>query len=275
MKICIEPFPVHTNTGKKRAHKKGLCISDFRQTLQHAIFSSLFYFCRNASPFPEYQNCSKGPPAEMTGGGSLLNHPSCSPADTISQGTGLNWTDHSFNPFQSIFQSFMHYSARTSTKIRTDNSHGTWQPPVPCPGTALSANPGRARWGHRRGAMRSCWPPASGSMSSPAWGEWWAVASSPVSWCQSAKQPIRDQVTRFSCTRCVVDSSSISSLTLLICRRSRDQMWKHSIKYQVILQAENWRLGNNQELCHLQFQDVTPPNIQANIQTKHRQPQIG
>ena len=35
-------------------------------------------------------NCSKWPPAETTGTGSLLNRPSCSPGDQIGQGTGLN-----------------------------------------------------------------------------------------------------------------------------------------------------------------------------------------
>ena len=40
-----------------------------------------------------YQNCSQGPPAEKTGRGSLLNHPSCSPDDPIHQGTELKWTE--------------------------------------------------------------------------------------------------------------------------------------------------------------------------------------
>ena len=33
------------------------------------------------------QNCSQGPPAEKSGRGSLLNHPSCPPDDPIGQGT--------------------------------------------------------------------------------------------------------------------------------------------------------------------------------------------
>ena len=36
------------------------------------------------------QNCSQGPPAEKTGGGSLLNRPSCPPDDQIGKGTELN-----------------------------------------------------------------------------------------------------------------------------------------------------------------------------------------
>ena len=35
------------------------------------------------------QNCSQWPPAEKTGRGFLLNHPSCTPDDLIIQ--GLNW----------------------------------------------------------------------------------------------------------------------------------------------------------------------------------------
>ena len=38
------------------------------------------------------QNCSHGPPAEKTGGGSLLNRPLYPPDDLISQGTELKWT---------------------------------------------------------------------------------------------------------------------------------------------------------------------------------------
>ena len=41
---------------------------------------------------------AQGPPAEMTGRGSLLNHPSCPPDDLIGQGTELNWTDCVFCP---------------------------------------------------------------------------------------------------------------------------------------------------------------------------------
>ena len=36
------------------------------------------------------QRCSQGPPAEKTGRGSLLNHPSCPYDDSIGQGTKLN-----------------------------------------------------------------------------------------------------------------------------------------------------------------------------------------
>ena len=36
------------------------------------------------------QNCFQESPAEKTGGGSLLNHPSCPPDDPIGPGTGLN-----------------------------------------------------------------------------------------------------------------------------------------------------------------------------------------
>ena len=38
-------------------------------------------------PKPEH---SQGPPAEKTGRGSLLNHPSCIPDDPIGQGTELS-----------------------------------------------------------------------------------------------------------------------------------------------------------------------------------------
>ena len=38
------------------------------------------------------QNCSRGPPVEQTGRGSLPNHPACSPYNPIGQGTELNWT---------------------------------------------------------------------------------------------------------------------------------------------------------------------------------------
>ena len=38
------------------------------------------------------QNCWQGPLAEKTGTGSLLNGPSCSPDDSVGQGTALNWT---------------------------------------------------------------------------------------------------------------------------------------------------------------------------------------
>ena len=38
------------------------------------------------------QNCSQGPPAEKTGGWSLLNRPSSPPNDPIGQGTEVNWT---------------------------------------------------------------------------------------------------------------------------------------------------------------------------------------
>ena len=36
-----------------------------------------------------FQNCSQGPPAEKTGRGFLLNHPSCSPDDPSGEGTEL------------------------------------------------------------------------------------------------------------------------------------------------------------------------------------------
>ena len=38
------------------------------------------------------QNCSRWPPVEQTGRGSLPNHPACSPYNPIGQGTELNWT---------------------------------------------------------------------------------------------------------------------------------------------------------------------------------------
>ena len=37
------------------------------------------------------QNCSQGSPAEKSGRGSLLNHPSCPPNNPISQRTEMNW----------------------------------------------------------------------------------------------------------------------------------------------------------------------------------------
>ena len=37
------------------------------------------------------RSCSRGPPAEKTGRGPLLNRPSCSPDDLISQENELNW----------------------------------------------------------------------------------------------------------------------------------------------------------------------------------------
>ena len=41
------------------------------------------------------QNCSKWPPAEKTGKGSLLDHPSCPPPSSPDNlvGQGLNWTE--------------------------------------------------------------------------------------------------------------------------------------------------------------------------------------
>ena len=36
------------------------------------------------------QNCSQGPPAEKTGGGSILNHLLCPPDEPVGQGTELN-----------------------------------------------------------------------------------------------------------------------------------------------------------------------------------------
>ena len=46
---------------------------------------------KNGHPCP-CQNCSRGPPAEKTGRGSLLNRPSCPPDDPIGQGTEQNRT---------------------------------------------------------------------------------------------------------------------------------------------------------------------------------------
>ena len=37
------------------------------------------------------QSCTQEPPAEMTGRGSLLNRPSCSPDDPVVQGDEPNW----------------------------------------------------------------------------------------------------------------------------------------------------------------------------------------
>ena len=44
---------------------------------------------KSGYPCPR-QNCSRGPSAEKTGRGSLLNHPSCPPDDPIGQGTETN-----------------------------------------------------------------------------------------------------------------------------------------------------------------------------------------
>ena len=42
------------------------------------------------------QNCSQGPPAEKTGRGSLLSHPSCPSDVPVGQGTELNMLDSAF-----------------------------------------------------------------------------------------------------------------------------------------------------------------------------------
>ena len=46
---------------------------------------------RDWTPCP-CRDCTWGPPAEGTEGGSLLNHPSCSPDDLISHGIELDWS---------------------------------------------------------------------------------------------------------------------------------------------------------------------------------------
>ena len=48
---------------------------------------------KSGHPFP-CQNCSQWPPAEKTGGGTLLNCPSCPSDDPIGQGTELNKQPH-------------------------------------------------------------------------------------------------------------------------------------------------------------------------------------
>ena len=60
-------------------------VSRFTGTLAPA--PTLFY--RNICT---WQNCLRGPSAEKTGRGSLLNRPSCSPDDPVGQGIELNWS---------------------------------------------------------------------------------------------------------------------------------------------------------------------------------------
>ena len=61
-------------------------VSRFTVTLAPA--PTLFY--RNICT---WQNCLRGPSAEKTGRGSLLNRPSCSPDDPVGQGIELNCLD--------------------------------------------------------------------------------------------------------------------------------------------------------------------------------------
>ena len=56
---------------------------------------------KSGQPCP-CQKCSRGPPAERTGKGSVLNRPACPPDDPIGQGTEVDWTE-SVGVFVSVF----------------------------------------------------------------------------------------------------------------------------------------------------------------------------